>query len=163
MASAVALETVDNKMVGMGQIALARAPIRLSAVLGSCVGVVLHHARLGLGALGHVVLPQASGRSPCSGKFADLAIPEMLRQLELFGAHRVGVVAKIAGGACMFGSGGPLNIGQNNVEAVTRALLAAGIRVVNEDVGGSKGRRVRFDPSSGKVVVEIVGCPPRTL
>ncbi len=163
MASCLVLDTSENKMVGMGQLVLARPPATLSAVLGSCVGVALHHPRLRLAALAHVVLPQSAGRAAAVAKFADLAIPVMVNELEVLGAHRGALVAKIAGGACMFGVSGPLQVGQGNVEAVTRALATAGIRVAAQDVGGVKGRRVVLDPATGIVTVEIIGQPPRTL
>jgi chemotaxis protein CheD len=163
MTSCLALDTAENTMVGMGQIMLARPPATLSAVLGSCIGVVLYHPRLHLGALGHVVLPDSTGRFGAGAKFADQAVPAMVQELERQAAHRVGLVARIAGGASMFGTAGPLQVGLANAEAVTRALSALGIRVAAQDVGGSKGRRIGFNPATGAVVVEIVGQPPRTL
>jgi len=163
MTSCLVLDTAKNTMVGMGQIVLARAPATLSAVLGSCVGVVLYHPRLCLGALGHVMLPDSAGRSGGGAKFADQAVPAMVQEMERQGAHRAGLVAKIVGGASMFGTPGPLQVGPANAEAVTRALSGLAIRVSAQDVGGSKGRRIGFDPATGAVVVEIVGQPPRTL
>ncbi len=149
--------------VGMGQIALARKPDRLGAVLGSCVGVALWHARLAIGALAHVVLPDSHGQAVRSAKFADLAVPLMLEQLEQQGALRSGLVAKLAGGACMFGNPSPLQIGQANVEAVTRALQKLGIPIVSQDVGGKSGRRIILDCSTGELIVEIAGGRPHVL
>lgn len=163
MATCMAVECVGNQSVGMGQVILAAAPRQLSAVLGSCVGVALYHRRLKLGALAHVVLPDSVGRPCVPGKFADTAIPHMIQQLEAKGALRGQLVAKIAGGACMFGAGGPLQIGDNNIEAVTKALGAVGLRIQAQDVGGTKGRRVALDCATGHFLVQIVGEPPRTL
>jgi chemotaxis protein CheD len=163
MPSSTVLDTSENKMVGMGQIVLARPPTTLSAVLGSCIGVVLYHPRLRVGALGHVVLPDSKGRAASGAKFADQAVPAMVQELEKQGAHRAGMVAKMAGGASMFGTPGPMQVGLANAEAVTQALDALGIRLGAQDVGGIKGRRVCFDPATGRVVVEVVGQPPRIL
>ena len=163
MASCTIVDGSENRTVGMGQIALARPPATLSAILGSCVGVALYHARLHLAALAHVVLPESSGRDGSLAKFADHAVPAIIQQLEQCGALRSGLTAKLAGGACMFGIGGPLQVGLANVEAVARALAATGIRVAGQDVGGNKGRRVKFDPATGAMLVEIIGSPPRTL
>lgn len=150
--------------VGMGQILLARKPVRLTAVLGSCVGVALYHPRLQLGALAHVVLPDSNGRAPAQpGKFADTAVPHMVELLQREGAKPSGLVAKIAGGACMFGSPGPLQIGEANVRAVTAALEQAGLRVAASDVGGTSGRRVHLDTANGAMHVEIAGQAPRAL
>jgi chemotaxis protein CheD len=152
------------RMVGMGQIATARTPPEtLTAVLGSCVGLALYHPRLHCGGLVHIVLAESKGQSASPGKFADIAIPAMLAQLEALGAPRSGIIAKIAGGACMFGVGGPLQIGDNNVEAVALLLAAAGIRIVARDVGGQKGRKVALDTESGAYRVERIGQPPIVL
>lgn len=163
MTTCMAVECVENQSVGMGQVVVATAPVHLSSVLGSCVGVALYHRRLKLGALAHVVLPDSCGRPGLPGKFADTAVPYMIRQLEAKGAPRNQLVAKIVGGACMFGIGGPLQIGDTNIEAVVRALAASGIRVQAQDVGGTKGRRVTFDCATGQLLVQIVGESPRTL
>lgn len=159
----MAPETVETTMVGMGQIAIARNSNRLSAVLGSCIGVAFYHPRLRLGVMGHVVLPRANGQSATPGKFADTAIPHMLQLLVQQGANLGALVAKMTGGACMFGNNGPLQIGQSNAEAVEAALAAAGIRLVARDVGGNKGRRVVFDSSTGHLTVETAGGPAKVL
>lgn len=163
MTATAVRETTESLMVGMAQIVAASQPICLTAVLGSCVGVALYHPRLHRGALAHVVLPSSAGRSAPPGKFADSAIPEMIRQLEALGANRAGLTAKIAGGACMFGVGGPLQIGAANIDAVIQALAAAGLRVSAQDTGGVKGRRIVFHSHTGQLDVEIAGQPRRLL
>ena len=154
---------MKETLVGMGQIAAGRPPERMKAVLGSCIGLILYHPRLKTGVMAHIVLPDSAGRPGAPGKFADTAIPEMLRLLRELGAPAAGLSARFAGGANMFGSSGPLQIGDANVEAVLQALKSAGVRVVGQDVGGTKGRRVLFDCASGEMTVERAGHPARTL
>ena len=102
----------NRKDVGMGQIVVAEAPTRIVTVLGSCVGVSLYYPRLRLGALGHIVLPRSNGTATNPGKFADTAIPHMLQLLAEHGAKPGALIVKIAGGACMFGASGPMQIGR---------------------------------------------------
>lgn len=156
-------EATAATTVGMGQVAVARNPECLSAVLGSCVGIVLYHPRLHIGALCHIVLPESNGRSGMPAKFADSAIPHMLSLLEKHGAFASGMVAKLAGGSCMFGNGGPLQIGEANIRAVTKALETVGISIVGRDLGGTSGRRIHFDASNGQVAVNSVGLPVRII
>jgi len=163
MASCTAVEITGKTAVGMGQIALARKPACLTAVLGSCVGVALYHKRLEIGALAHVVLPQSNGASAKPGKFADTAIPYMLQLLAAEGASSAGLIAKITGGSQMFGAGGPLQIGEDNRVAVTQYLARAGVRIDDSDLGGSKGRRITLDCGTGLLTIEVVGQPPRIL
>lgn len=149
--------------VGMGQIAAGTKDDRLAAVLGSCVGVVLIHPRSKAAALAHVVLPASSGRDGAPGKFADTAVAAMIAELARLGINRAGLIAKLAGGACMFGAGGPMQIGDANIAATRQALAAAGIPIVAEDVGGRVGRRITVTCNDGRVTIECVNQPPRTI
>jgi chemotaxis protein CheD len=154
---------VERKDVGMGQIVVAQAPVRIATVLGSCVGVSLYCPRLRLGALGHVVLPRSNGVVTNPGKFADTAVPHMLQLLIERGAKRAGLIAKIAGGACMFAATGPMQIGDGNIKAVLEALRLIGLRAEEKDVGGQSGRRMFLHCDTGQVTIESVGCPPRVF
>ena len=163
MATLTMSNPAKDTLVGMGQIAAGRAPERMKSILGSCIGLAIYHPRLKTGVMAHIVLPDSAGRGGTRGKFADTAVPEMLKLLKELGAPAHGLTAKLAGGANMFAGTGPLKIGDANAEAVTQALKSAGIRAAGQDVGGTKGRRVTFDCTSGEMTVECVGQPARTL
>ena len=156
-------KTTIETMVGMGQITAGQAPERFKAMLGSCIGLVLYHSRLKTGVMAHIVLPDSAERNGTPGKFADTAVPHMLQLLKGQGTPVHGLTAKFTGGANMFGSTGPMKIGDANAKAVSRALKIAGIRVTGQDVGGMKGRRVTFDCSTGEMIIENAGQPARTL
>jgi len=148
----------------MGQVAIARSPKTLTAVLGSCVGLALYHPRLKLGGLAHVVLPLSNGSSAQPpGKYADTALEFLLRQLGSQGAQARELIAKVAGGACMFASAGPLQIGEENVRVTLRLLQAAGIPISTQDLGGTKGRRITFDLSNGQMIIQSVNQAPLVI
>jgi chemotaxis protein CheD len=153
----------DRTAVGIGQAAMAAEPARLTTIVGSCIAIALYSPRLRLGMLGHAVLPHSSGETAYPAKFADTAVTHMLSTLARHGAVAEGLVAKIAGGACMFGDGKFMQIGENNVKAASGALTAANIRVVGQHVGGNLGRRVSFDLATGSVTVECIGHPSQTI
>ncbi len=157
------INSLKETQVGMGQIAAGRAPERMRAVLGSCIGLVLYHPRLKTGVMAHIVLPDSAGRTGTPGKFADTAIPKMLAMLSDLGIPRHGLTARFAGGANMFGSTGPLQIGAANEAVVIELLRQSGLRVIGHEVGGVKGRRVTFDCASGEMTVELAGQPARKL
>lgn len=159
----LARETVKEVLVGMGQISAGKTPQRMKAVLGSCIGLVLYHPRLQTGVMAHIVLPDSAGRTDSAGKFADTAVPEMLKSLRQLGAPGHGLTAKFAGGANMFGSNGPLQVGDANAEAVLQAVRSTGARLLSQDCGGNKGRRVIFDCTDGTMTVERAGQPPRVI
>jgi chemotaxis protein CheD len=150
-------------LVGMGQIAAARAPNLIRCVLGSCIGVSLFHARSRVGVMAHVVLANSAGRTDAPGKYADTAVPRMIELLLEHGGALSGATAKIAGGASMFGASGPFKIGSANTEAVLQALAKAGIRVTAKHVGEQRGRRVTLDCSNGELTIEVANSPPMTI
>jgi chemotaxis protein CheD len=133
------------------------------AVLGSCIGLALYHGRRKVAILAHIVLPQSQDRPGPPGKFADTAIPYMIEQLMPLGAGRAGLVAKMAGGANMFGTTGPMQIGDENFEAVTKILQDLRIPIQGEHVGGTKGRRITIDSETGEFTIEIAGDEPIVL
>jgi chemotaxis protein CheD len=142
---------------------VATAPAELTAVVGSCIGVTLYDPRRYRGAMAHVVLPQSSGRSAAPAKFADQAVRNLVAEIERRGSGRNELVAKMAGGASVFGDSGPLGIGPANAAAVRRALAAAGISLAAEDVGGIEGRTLVFDLARGALTVEIAGAADKVL
>lgn len=146
-----------HTLVGIGQVAVVARPEQTRAVLGSCIGLVLYHADMGVAALGHIMLAAANGRSDLPGKFADTAIPHMLKLLEREGASMSGLEAKMAGGAHMFGTHNTMRIGEENAKAVAELLEKLQIPLSGQHTGGSKGQRVTFDTSTGELLVEIAG------
>lgn len=149
--------------VGMGQALAGDRQTQLTAIVGSCIAVVLWHPRMNLGAMAHVVLPDSHGKSETPGKFADTAVPHLVRMLESKGCNRSGLTAKLAGGACMFRGGGPLQIGDDNIAACRTHLQRMGIPIAAEDLGGTSGRKVTMDFATGRFTIEIAGKVARVL
>ena len=138
----------------------------ITYALGSCIGICLYDPAIKLGGLLHIMLPlnmETGRKNPL--KYADTGLAEMLRQMEAKGANRSRLIAKIAGGAKMFEvSGGALgNIGQRNIESVRIQLKKHGIRLQNEDVGGTVARTMLMDVATGTVSVRSYGRPEMIL
>jgi chemotaxis protein CheD len=154
------IQTIPDISIGMGQVEVAKSPGCLKSILGSCVAIVLYHPRQHVGALAHVVLPKSAGQTSSPGKFVDTAVPHMLAKLKEYGVNPSGLVAKLAGGANMFGTSGPLQIGDKNIQAAIETLSANGISVAAQDVGGKTGRRVTLSTATGALTIESGGRPP---
>ena len=112
--------------VGISDQNVAHGPdILVTFALGSCVGICLYDPRIKLGGLSHILLPDSSAQKPVTApyRFADTAIPLLLRKMEAMGANRRFIKAKIAGGAQMFASVGKpaiSDVGQRNVPCARR-------------------------------------------
>jgi chemotaxis protein CheD len=163
MSSDLIADPLTVTFVGIGEAAVAQKTGRLMGVLGSCIGVTLYHPFLKLGMLAHVVLPKSSGGDDPPAKFADTAIPWMVRTMAGYGAAATDLIAKLVGGACLFSREGPMQIGDANIAATLSALQDAGIPVVARDVGGTCGRRMCFDVATGEIAVESAGIPLKVI
>jgi chemotaxis protein CheD len=163
MATETLRKPTDPAPVAMGQATMAGEPARLTMILGSCIAVALYSSQLRLGMLSHVVLPHSTGPTAYPAKFADTAVPYMLSVLQKRGVKPAGLVAKIAGGACMFGNCKVMQIGEANIRAAVEALAAAAIPVAARDVGGTSGRRICFDLATGSLAVECIGHPSHAI
>lgn len=136
--------------------------------LGSCVAIMVHDPRAKIGGLAHVLLPDALlGRGVEEpARYASTAVPVLLEEMRAQGASGP-LVAKLAGGAALFGallaSPETTGIGARNIAAARAALAAARVRIVAEDVGGGQGRTVHFDVATGAVCVRSVRGGERVL
>ena len=65
------------------------------------------------------------------------------------------MTAKLVGGASMFKklTGGGHNIGLKNIESARKRLEKLGIKIANEDTGGSSGKLVELHLTNG--VLEV--------
>jgi chemotaxis protein CheD len=153
--------TASETMVRMGELAVSSVPghVLVSLGLGSCIGLALIDRRMGVAGLAHIVLPQSQGAAQDNPrKFADLAVPELLAELEAEGARRVRLEAVLVGGASMFVvSASSLEVGHRNEAAVRDLLEQQRIPVVATATGGSRGRTVRVEVGTSAVTVREAG------
>ena len=149
--------------VGIADMNVTVSPNKLITVgLGSCVGIALYDKMSGVGGLAHIMLPDSSQFSNVtnSAKFADLAIPILIKKIEGIGGRQRNLKAKIAGGASMFNFSDKamvMDIGNRNGIAVRDALKKYSIPLIAEEIGGNKGRTMIFDTASGIVQIRIAG------
>lgn len=147
-----------NLTIGISDLKVCRPPdVLVTYALGSCVGICLLDSVAGVGGLSHIMLPdstQATNGAATPMRFADTAIPMLIREMVKLGASRNRIKAKIAGGAVMFATASEcFNIGERNIQAVKAALRREGIPIVAEDTGLNYGRTVFFYPETG--IMEI--------
>lgn len=144
--------------VGIADYAVGEQGATLATIgLGSCVAIALHAPAARIGALAHVLLPNAllSASHTAPGKFASTVLPVMLRRMRELGAiEEVG--ARLVGGASMFAgllAPGAVSLGSRNIAAARAACAAHDIKVIAEDVGCAHGRSVYLDVDAGTLLV----------
>jgi len=155
-----------GKTVGIAQMALCRAPERLSCLgLGSCVAIILYDPSLKLGGVVHVLLPHAPNPCECEEKYADTGTRKLFLEMVSKGAKKERLVAKLVGGAQMFPDMNlyVTDIGKQNSIEARRVLRELGVRVVAEDLEGNRGRSAYFDPEDGTVTIQTAFSPTRVI
>ena len=150
-------------VVGMADLKVAKTPDILTTLgLGSCIGITLHCIAKKVGGMAHIMLPTYKGfEGQNIAKFADSAIIELVNQLARIGAPRASLVAKIAGGAHMFGhsqNNDMLKIGERNAAASLAILKQLGIPVKANDTGGTHGRTIELHIETGQLKIRTVGA-----
>ena len=120
----------------------------MTAVLGSCVAACLRDPLAGIGGMNHFLLPD-TGRSPsASVLYGAQAMELLINALMKRGARKDRLEAKLFGGARMIA--GLADIGRSNGEFARRFLRDEAIPCLAESLGGTRARRIRFWPASGR-------------
>lgn len=156
--------------VGISDLNTVSAPktIRTSG-LGSCVGVVIYDLSSKVAGMAHVMLPDSSltrEKEINKYKYADTAIPILIDKVCALGARKYALKAKLAGGAQMFQfspNSTMMRIGPRNIKAVQAQLVANRIPIIAEDIGGSNGRTIEFNPETGKLKIRTVNKGERYI
>ena len=142
--------------VGMADLNICKTPNVITTLgLGSCIGLTFYDPVRKMGGMVHYMLPDSTliRNNTNIAKFADTGIQELLKRVLEAGASRTRLVAKIAGGAKMFGlSGGSSisNVGEKNAIAARKILKQLNIPLVAEDTGLDYGRTIELHYETGE-------------
>ncbi|MHB9036500.1 MAG: chemotaxis protein CheD [Armatimonadota bacterium] len=160
---------MDDGIARMGEVVFSRpGQSELRALgLGSCIGLCVFDPHLKLGCMAHIVLPLAkTPDTPDLGKYADTAVPYVIKEMQARGAVPYRLRVAIAGGAQLFsfeGSDSRLDVGRRNAESVKQMLAQSRLRLVAEDIGGKSGRTLSMDASTGRIMVKQAGGEMKLL
>lgn len=150
---------MDNsvKYLKQGDFIVGNDGMKIFTILGSCVAVCLWDEGTHIGGANHFLLPCWNKEGIPDMKYGDVSITELHDKVILSGAVKRRIVAKIFGGASMFKTDVTVfNVGQRNVEMAKKKLMELNVPIVEENIGGSSGRRIVFDLSTGLVRHEII-------
>lgn len=156
-------------IVGISDLAVVDANDSLvTYALGSCVGICLYDNVNKIAGLAHIMLPDSalSANAGNQMRFADTAIPMLLKKMSNAGAQNIYLKAKIAGGAQMFAvdnNSSISNIGGRNIAAVKETLLKLRIPLIAEDTGKNYGRTLYFYGLDGTIRIKSVKHGESTL
>lgn len=121
----------------------------LSTVLGSCIATCVFDEETGTGGMNHLLLPSHGEKSSRLDRRGINLMERLVNEMLKLGARKRSFVAKVFGGANVAIGGS--TIGQRNCAFVKHFLEQERIPCVAESVGGSRARRIRYWPTSGRV------------
>jgi len=132
----------------------------LSTILGSCVACCLRDPHLGLGGMNHFLLP-GEGATANSVSYGVNAMELLINGLLSRGAQRERLQAKLFGGAQVVKGLG--DIGSQNAVFAQDFLKSEGIPCVGQSLGGSRARRLRYWPVSGRASQLLLTDPGEAI
>jgi chemotaxis protein CheD len=134
-----------------GQVFASAKPARITTILGSCIAVCLYDAGRRVGGMNHFMLPHYAGSGVESSRFGNIALAELFARLTALGARIPFLEARVFGGSCMFGPANTANhLGTKNEDFARETLAARGIRILEIETGGGRGRKLVYHTDEGK-------------
>lgn len=155
--------------VGMADMAVCSGDDAVTTLgLGSCIGIAIRDPSTGIGGLVHIMLPDSTEIRNNTNrlKFADTGIEDLVKEIIKKGGSKSRLVAKIAGGAQMFGAGGKsdtIRVGERNAQASRKKLKELRIPLLADDTGNTYGRTVIFYPKTGDYIIRSIGMPEKII
>ncbi len=148
--------------VAAGEVCVARKPMVLETVLGSCVSAVVWSRRLKIGGICHGALPQCPpnmlrdrGPKPCL-RYVDYSIRYLAHEVCKLGASPRELEVKLFGGADVLPitpSRAAGSVGQQNCTTALHTLEEENFRLITSDLGGNQGRVIYFNTETGEVLL----------
>lgn len=141
---------MDILDITIGEVKVAKPPTWLrTSALGSCVACALYDKVEQIGGMAHIMLPSTDNYLRGDGllKYADEAIPYLIKQMVDMGANRYGLHCRLVGGAMIIDD--VIDIGGQVVKSCQDILYKHGIEITAQRIGGHENRSVILDTGTG--------------
>ena len=154
---------MPRKFLRPGEWYAKREPVVAETLVGSCVAVCLYNYKENFGAMNHFLMDRS--RDPAErdiGRYGVLSTRRIVEAVMAIDPNATHYRATVIGGAAVLKTpNADTGIGRANVEAALEVLRSAGIRVAGQEVGGTRGRRIRFNTQTGEIECRFAGDIPR--
>jgi chemotaxis protein CheD len=111
-----------------------------------------------IGGMNHYLLPSCAAGALSSPRFGTFAIEALVAQVTSLGATKNRLRAKLFGGACVIEAFREKadHIGTVNAQLAETTLRIMAIPVVEQDLGGRRGRKLIFNTDNGGSCVKYL-------
>jgi chemotaxis protein CheD len=141
-----------------GQLFASVEPRSITTILGSCVSLCLWDPVAMIGGMNHYRLPFATAGGVTSPRFGSVAIESLVAEVISLGGVKNRLRAKLFGGACVIEAFREKtdHIGIVNAQIAETTLRGLAIPVVEQDLGGRRGRKLMFNTDNGESRVKYL-------
>ncbi|PIE12284.1 MAG: chemotaxis protein CheD [Rhodobacterales bacterium] len=126
----------------------------LSTILGSCIATCIWDPVACVGGMNHFLLPGNAGEKAGNLSYGVNAMELLINAVLQLGAQRNRLQCKLFGGASMFETCS--GVGKKNSEFAFWFLRNEDLAVVSHNVGGNRGRKIRFWPCDGRAQMMLL-------
>lgn len=130
----------------------------MTSMLGSCVSACIRDSSIRVGGMNHFLLPGQDRRDLGNLRYGESCMQALIQALLARGATRQNLEIWLFGGANVLEA--ETGIGAANCAWAQAFVQAHEIAFRGSDLGGTRGRRVTFEPYSGQTTVSLMPLPP---
>lgn len=132
-------------------------PAVIETVLGSCVSACLFDPVHRIGGMNHIFLPELCQDDPFLARYGLHAMELLIARIVGLGGERMHLQAKVFGAARVLQmNAARFNVARENEKFVREFLLAQGIPLVGEHLGGQRPLKIRMFADTGRVLVKAL-------
>ncbi|MBN1627489.1 MAG: chemotaxis protein CheD [Deltaproteobacteria bacterium] len=138
----------------------------ISTILGSCVSACIYDPLAGIVGMNHFLLSNKRYARDMkyyltdAGRYGVNAMELVINDMLKMGARRENLRAKAFGGSSLLGITASENffcVGEVNSRFILDFLKNEGIRLVSSNLGGDRGRVIRFSSVDYSVLMRMIG------
>jgi len=150
---------MDHRFLLPGEYHVTKKQMSIDTLLGSCVSVCLYNSKNGYAAMNHFLLDRSRVEVGTDiGRYGTTSIEHIISTLMAVDDNPFNYRAQIFGGGAVVEAltvGG--DIGERNISVAREVLKSHNIRIIKEDIGGNRGRRISFDTATNTVMCKYTG------
>jgi len=150
---------MDHRFLLPGEYHVTKKQMSIDTLLGSCVSVCLYNSKNGYAAMNHFLLDRPNDEQTADiGRYGTTSTEHIISTLMAVDDNPFNYRAQILGGAAVVDAlEDGRDIGGRNMLVAQEVLDSYRIRVIKKDVGGTRGRRIKFDTATNTIQCRYTG------
>jgi chemotaxis receptor (MCP) glutamine deamidase CheD/AmiR/NasT family two-component response regulator len=150
---------MDQRYLLPGEYHVTKKQMSIDTLLGSCVSVCLYNRSNGYAAMNHFLLDRPNDEQTTDiGRYGTTSTEHIISTLMSVDDNPFHYRAQIfGGGAVVDALEGGREIGGRNMLVAHEVLDSYRIQIIKKDIGGTRGRRIKFDTATNTVECKYTG------